>query len=477
MLTGVMLPWLLWLDHLVTAEFEGRKWDLPSRVFARPLSIYEGLPISPQTLESELGAAGYRKLAAASMAGTYAVSDHGFEIHRRPFHFDDGPREALRFRLSISAGAVSGLRDTATSASLDLVRLEPAEIASIYPLHDEDRTLVSIDQVPELLLTGLQAVEDRQFKHHPGVDLRGIARALVANLRARATVQGGSTLTQQLVKNYYLSNAQTLSRKINEALMALLLELRYGKSEILEAYINEIHLGQQGSHGIHGFGRASEFYFAQPLQQLEPHQVALLVGLVRGSSFYNPRRNPERSLQRRNLVLDVFADTGLLARAAADHWKSRPLGVIPNPGWRARRPTTGNRGRWESFRTPAPVVTATRRSSTWSAGSCGAIITRTICVTRVCGFSPPWPPRTRNWRKRPSMTGWKACGSGVCPTPCRARWCWPTWRAAKSGPWWGTGNPAGRASTGRWMRAARSVRWSSRWSTCWRWSTMRITAC
>jgi penicillin-binding protein 1B len=332
LVTGLMLPWLLWLDQLVTTEFEGRKWDLPSRVFARPLSIYRGLQISPGALRAELAAAGYRRLDEPAPSGTY--SEHGgvFEIHKRPFRFDDGYREARRFSVRLTDGAVSDLQDLATAASLDLVRLDPAEIASIYPLHEEDRSLARLDEAPELLLTGLQAVEDRQFKHHPGVDLRGIARALIANLRAGETVQGGSTLTQQLVKNYYLSNAQSLSRKINEALMALLLEFHYDKSEILEAYINEVHLGQQGNHGIHGFSRASEFYFGQPLQQLEPHQVALLVGLVRGASYYNPRRHPERALERRNRVLAAFAETGLMSAADAAGWKSRPLDVTRGPG-------------------------------------------------------------------------------------------------------------------------------------------------
>jgi penicillin-binding protein 1B len=329
---GLMLPWLLWLDQLVTTEFEGRKWDLPSRVFARPLSIYRGLQITPGALRSELSLAGYRALDEPAATGTYTERGGVFEINRRPFRFDDGYREARRFSVRLAAGAVSAIRDPDTGASLDLVRLDPAEIASIYPLHDEDRSLAKLDEVPELLLTGLQAVEDRQFKHHPGVDLRGIGRALIANLRAGETVQGGSTLTQQLVKNYFLSNTRSLARKLNEALMALLLEVHYDKSEILEAYINEVHLGQQGNHGIHGFSRASEFYFAQPLQQLEPHQVALLVGLVRGASYYNPRRQPERALERRNRVLGAFADTGLLPAAEAARWKSRPLDITREPG-------------------------------------------------------------------------------------------------------------------------------------------------
>jgi penicillin-binding protein 1B len=326
---GLLLPWTIWLNHLVTAEFEGRMWDVPSRVFARPLTLYPGMGLAPTALEQELQAAGYRRQPGAPSPGSYSGSGGRYEIHRRAFRFDDGDQQALKFLLQISDGKVQWLRSTVGDAPLNLLRLDPAQFASIYPLHDEDRTLVNINEVPELLVTGLQAVEDRNFKSHHGVDPRGIARAAWVNLRAGGTVQGGSTLTQQLVKNYYLSNERSLPRKINEALMALLLEFHYDKAQILEAYLNEVFLGQQGNYAIHGFGRASEFYFGQPLEQLQPHQVALLVGMVRGASLYQPQRNPERALARRNQVLQQFAQTGLLSEAEAARWQAQSLDVLP----------------------------------------------------------------------------------------------------------------------------------------------------
>lgn len=329
---GVGLPWLIWLDVRVTGEFEGRKWDLPSRVYARPLSLFPGRSISVEALARELEAANYRPQTGALHAGSFERSGGRFLIHRRGFGFEDAQESATRYEVTLSGGTVAALRRLDTGEALNLVRLDPAEIASIYPLDEEDRTLVSLAEVPPLLVTGLQAVEDRKFKHHPGVDIQGMGRALIANLKARRAVQGGSTLTQQLVKNYFLSSERTLARKLNEAAMSLLLEWHYDKPEILEAYLNEIYLGQQGSHGIHGFARASEFYFSTPLEQLEPHQVALLVGLVRGASFYNPRRNPERALERRNRVLDIFAETGLLGSDEAAQWQRKPLDVTTQPG-------------------------------------------------------------------------------------------------------------------------------------------------
>ena len=328
---GLSAPWVIWLDIQVRDEFEGRVWDVPSRVYARALSLYNGKPISREALLLELKASGYRQQPQASVPGSYSVNGNDFVINRRAFIFEDGSEPSQRFQLQLSVNTIKNLAGVSGSEDPGLVRLDPAEIASIYPLHDEDRTLVSLVDAPELLVTGLQAVEDRQFKHHHGVAPRSIARAFLANIKARRAVQGGSTLTQQLVKNYFLSSERTLARKVNEAIMAVLLELHYDKAQILEAYVNEVFLGQQGKHAIHGFGRASEFYFDRSLQDLDSGQIALLIGMVRGASLYNPRRNPQRALERRNQVLDIFVTTELLTENEASAAKKRPLGVTKKP--------------------------------------------------------------------------------------------------------------------------------------------------
>ena len=328
---GLMLPWVLYLNHQVTTEFEGRKWDLPSRVYARALELYPGAAVSAGDLATELEISGYRKVEQVALPGQYRVAGGRFEIYRRAFAFPDGRQQAKRFSVALAGGTVASLREAQGGAEISLARLDPAEIASIYPLAKEDRTLVRIRDAPPLLVTGLQAVEDRNFKHHPGLDLRGIARAALVNLKAGRAVQGGSTLTQQLVKNFFLSHERTLPRKLNEAVMAVLLEAHYDKAEILEAYLNEVFLGQQGAYAVHGFGRASQFYFDQPLERLETPQIALLIGLVRGASYYNPRRHPERAQRRRNEVLTAFAETGLLSAAQAASAAAAPLGVTARP--------------------------------------------------------------------------------------------------------------------------------------------------
>ena len=334
---GLLVPWFVYLNYQVTTEFEGRKWDLPSRVYARALDFYPGAALPVADLEMELRASGYHASGKVSRPGQYRVSGNIVEIYRRPFHFHDGAEEASHFRVRISGGKIATVSDVSAGRQLDLARLEPAEIASIYPLQKEDRTLVKLKDAPELLVTGLQAVEDRNFKHHPGVDLRGIARAALANLKAGKAVQGGSTLTQQLVKNYFLTHDRTIARKFNEAIMALLLEFHYDKSQILEAYINEVFLGQQGAYAVHGFGQASLFYFDQPLEHLAPQQIALLIGLVKGASYYNPRRHPDRARARRNQVLSAFAETGLLTEAQAGKAASSGLGITEKPRSRGTR--------------------------------------------------------------------------------------------------------------------------------------------
>jgi penicillin-binding protein 1B len=319
--------YVAFLDYDIRSQFEGRRWELPARVYARPLELYPGMHLAPNDLRHELTLLHYRNEASPHDAGSYNGGGGNYVLVSRPFRFWDGEETSHAVRLGFSGDTLASLTDLRSGKPVALVRLDPALVGSIYPSHNEDRILVQLKEVPPDLLKGLIAVEDRQFYHHHGISPTAIARAMWANLRAGHTVQGGSTLTQQLVKNYFLSNARTLRRKFNEAIMALLLEMHYSKDEILESYCNEVYLGQDGKRSIHGFGLASEFYFERPLSKLDLPQVALLVGLVRGPSYYDPRRHADRALQRRNLVLDIMAQQGVVTEAQAAQAKRAPLGV------------------------------------------------------------------------------------------------------------------------------------------------------
>lgn len=323
----------MWLDVIIYDRFEGGRWQLPARVYARPADIYTGLDMSAGELVALLRLSGYREEARVSGPGGFRRAGAGVEMHTRQFEYWDGVEPERRLRIEFRDGRLGKIADSASGKELAIVRLEPPLIGKIYPEQDEDRVLVGEDEIPRSLTDALIAVEDRHFFAHRGIDPRGMLRALWVNLRDREIAQGGSTLTQQLVKNYFLSEERTLSRKINEIIMALLLERRYSKAEILGAYINEVYLGQHGAFGVHGFGTAAEFYFARPLGELRLDQIALLVGLVRGASYYNPRRNAERALERRDLVLQLMAEQGYLTPAEADAARKRALDLSPYPAW------------------------------------------------------------------------------------------------------------------------------------------------
>ena len=336
-LIGLVLlaGWTVYLDAVVTSRFEGRRFEVPSRVYARPLELYDGASVSAGALQRELELAGYRSGGSGS-SGSYRRSGGQFEIHTRGFRFTDGEEPRRRLSLTILGDRVQEFT-VVKGAPSSIVRLEPAQIGGIYPAHKEDRVLVQLEQVPELFRNTLMAVEDRDFYEHLGIAPLSIARAMLANIRAGGVVQGGSTLTQQLVKNFFLTRDQTLLRKGNEALMSLLLELHYEKDDILETYINEVYVGQAGTRAIHGFGLASQFYFRESISDLDNHQIAMLVGLVKGPSYYNPRRHPDRARSRRNLVLSVMADTGLITEQEASRAQGQPLGISARASYSENR--------------------------------------------------------------------------------------------------------------------------------------------
>jgi penicillin-binding protein 1B len=323
----LLAGYVAYLDLQVRQQFDGKRWSLPARVYARPLDLYVGRELTAEQFQTELRALYYLPVETATQPGRFSKNRNVFHVITRPFTFWDGQQNSADLRVSFSGDRVSALTDARTGRPASLARLDPVLVGSFYPAHNEDRVLLKLDDVPVSLTDALIAIEDRGFYKHHGVAPLAILRALWANLRAGGVVQGGSTLTQQLVKNFFLSSERSLTRKFNEAIMALLLELHYEKDEILEAYLNEVYLGQDGKRAVHGFGLASHFYFEKPLAELSVEQTALLVGLVKGPSYYNPRRHPERARARRNLVLDVMADLGLIERADAGRAKSRPLAV------------------------------------------------------------------------------------------------------------------------------------------------------
>jgi penicillin-binding protein 1B len=334
LLTGgafMLFSYLGYLDYTVRKQFEGKRWAIPARVYASPVELYAGYALSAEKFEALLKMLHYRQDADLTAEGSYFKNGSQISVKTRDFAFWDQHQPTMSMSLSFTDMGIESITDITTSQDIAIIRMDPVQIGSFYPTIKEDRVLIKLEEAPDTLIKGLLASEDRDFYKHFGVSPKGIARALWTNVRAGGTVQGGSTITQQLVKNFFLTNKRSLSRKVKEALMALILEYRYTKNEILEAYLNEIYLGQNGANSVHGFGLASEFYFGSTLKDLPLEQVASLVALVRGPSEYDPRRYPERAMQRRNLVLNEMATEGYITTNQAAEAMAKPLSVIPRP--------------------------------------------------------------------------------------------------------------------------------------------------
>lgn len=337
-LAAVLLFVGIYLDSVVKERFEGQLFELPTVVYARILNLSPGENISIKELRNELDVLNYRKVSNPRYPGEYSSSSTRIELIRRPFEFSDGPEPDRHVMLHFSDSGLQRIQSLESKGDLGYLRLEPKMLGMLEKDSNEQRLFLRRDQYPEILVDALLATEDRDFYQHDGVSPLAIARALVANIRAGRTVQGGSTLTQQLAKNLFLTKDKTLWRKIREAYIALILDYRYSKDRILEAYLNEVYLGQSGGEAIHGFGLASRYYFGQPIQELRIDQLAMLVGMVKGPSYYNPIRYPERTQDRRDLVLRLLMHQDMLTSKEYEQAASRPLDTQENPRIASRQP-------------------------------------------------------------------------------------------------------------------------------------------
>ncbi|WDE04528.1 penicillin-binding protein 1B [Thalassomonas viridans] len=315
----------IYLDGKVRRTFEGQKWQVPVQVYGQVETLQPGEPLDLSGLAASLTYNGYQKVTRVSRPGQFALSKKRIIIFRRAFDFGAGIEPAAELTVDVNQGRISQLYQGSSQVS-QLV-LEPVLLDRIVPENKEDRVLVGLENIPEALLDTLLLVEDRDFYFHAGVSPLGILRALVQNIRAGRTVQGGSTLTQQLVKNMFLTRQKTLWRKLNEALMALILEYRYSKDQLLEAYVNEVYLGQHYANGIYGFGLAAKFYFGKSVAQLDAGEMALLIGQIKGPSYYDPWRYPERAKKRRDLILRLMFEHHLVSQQAFEAAVNDPLSV------------------------------------------------------------------------------------------------------------------------------------------------------
>jgi len=315
------------LDRMIQEKFDQpRKWNLPSRVFSDSEYLYPGIDIGKRRLIEKLDRLGYRNIGdKLSGPGDYAVAKGRIDIHLHDFAYPMEEFKGFPVRIVIDGNIITDIIDIETKESLSVVKLEPEEISSIFDEQMEDRTVVTLKDVPPILLESIILIEDERFFKHRGIDPWGILRAAVANVRHMRIAQGGSTLTQQLVKNYFLHPKKSILRKLHEMLIAIEIERTHTKGEILEAYLNEIYLGQRGSSSVSGVAEAAKLYFAKNVNQLTIGECALLAGMIKMPSEYNPLKHTDKAEARRNFVLKRLLDSNFVTKDEYEKARAEPI--------------------------------------------------------------------------------------------------------------------------------------------------------
>lgn len=309
----LFVGWSIYLFLKIEARFSGRFWDVPSHFYSDNIILYPGQKIDQEQLEKMLLRLQYRAVSTSpGNQGEYRSGKNLIEVYLRspdPRHEEGG----FPVNISFLDHTLKSITHRVTKGELPYVELEPEEIAQYLGLEGKRRQPVPLRKISRHVINAVLAAEDRHFYEHPGIDIMGVIRAAITNILHGSFRQGGSTITQQLVKNCLLSREKSLSRKLAEAIMALIIEQRYAKDEILELYLNEIYLGQKGSMSICGIAEAAQYYFGKHPQNLSLAESALIAGLIKAPNTYSPFISPERCRARRDAVLQAMRECGFIS--------------------------------------------------------------------------------------------------------------------------------------------------------------------
>lgn len=319
--------YLFVLHHQIVSKFEGRRWNLPSRIYSDSFPLFSGQVITAGELKDRLRHLAYNEVDSLEAHGQYSQNGAFYEIFLHSFDYPHHKFIGHRIFFHLIGNQISDLKNAETHQDLEIISLEPELVASVFDEHMEDRSFVTLEKIPDFLEQAVVLIEDERFYEHIGIDFLGILRALFVNLSEGGLVQGGSTITQQLVKNYFLHHRKTFVRKINEMFMALLMELRYSKKEILESYLNEIYFAQRGAASVSGVQEAAQFYFSKNVDQLNAAECATLVALVKSPGMYSPSLHPKQARERRDLILKKLHENGLLEKRDYENALQAPLPI------------------------------------------------------------------------------------------------------------------------------------------------------
>ncbi len=317
------------LQNEVIQRFAGRHWSIPSRIYSDSTLVYPGLDLGAIGFSQRLARLNYHGVKSRGLPGrgeyVYDRAHGRFVIflHRFSYPYEEFPGEMVELRLS--GGTITAMRDVGSGKPIYSMQLEPELLSGIFQGSWEQRRLVRLSTIPPAMIDAILAAEDHRFYEHHGVDVVRTVKAAYIDFTSGHLRQGGSTLTQQLMKNFFLNSQRTYRRKIKEAMMAYIAERLFTKDEILENYINDIYLGQRGQEGIYGVWEASEFYFTKTPADLTIGEMAAIAGMISSPNRLNPLRHPELARTRRNEVLGLMLQDGYISKAAYDTAVTEPL--------------------------------------------------------------------------------------------------------------------------------------------------------
>jgi penicillin-binding protein 1B len=315
-------------SRMIDRKISGEVFQNTAKVYAAPMVVFPGQPLRPWHITGYLKKVGYsEKGKGPNRRGEYSYSKQGLDItpHEESYYGSAGPPVRIEF----DEKSVSRISSLADKTSLNSYEVEPQLITNLFDKTREKRRLINYEDIPKVLRDAVLAIEDRRFFEHQGIDPIGIVRAAFIDLTRGQYTQGGSTITQQLVRNFWLSPERRVLRKVKEIYMSIILEGRLNKKEIFTLYANDVYLGQRGSFSINGFGEAATAYFNKDVKNLTVPEAALLAGIIQAPSRYNPFKNPEKALQRRNVALQAMLETGSITKEQYQQAVKTPLNLAP----------------------------------------------------------------------------------------------------------------------------------------------------